>query len=58
MAARAALVTGGSGGIGLAIARRLCQSGYAVTISGRQEEKLMNAAEGLADEDFKVEARA
>lgn len=56
MAARAALVTGGSGGIGLAIARRLCQSGYAVTISGRQEEKLMNAAEGLADEDFKVEA--
>ncbi|MGK2956274.1 MAG: SDR family NAD(P)-dependent oxidoreductase [Solirubrobacterales bacterium] len=56
MAKRAALVTGGSGGIGLAIARRLAESGYAVTISGRQEEKLLAAAESLADEDLKVEA--
>ena len=56
MAKRAALVTGGSGGIGLAIARRLGESGYAVTISGRQEEKLLKAAETLADEDLKVEA--
>ena len=56
MAKRAALVTGGSGGIGLAIARRLAESGYAVTISGRREEKLIAAAETLADEDLKVEA--
>lgn len=56
VAKRAALVTGGSGGIGLAIARRLAESGYAVTISGRQEDKLLRAAEGLADDDLKVEA--
>ena len=56
MAKRAALVTGGSGGIGLAIARRLAQNGYAVTISGRQEDKLLATAETLANEDFKVEA--
>lgn len=56
MAKRAALVTGGSGGIGLAIARRLAESGYAVTISGRREEKLLKAAAGLADDDLKVEA--
>jgi NAD(P)-dependent dehydrogenase (short-subunit alcohol dehydrogenase family) len=56
VAKRAALVTGGSGGIGLAIARRLGESGYALTISGRREEKLLKAAETLADEDLKVEA--
>lgn len=56
MAKRAALVTGGSGGIGLAVARRLAESGYAVTISGRREEKLLKAAEGLANDDLKVEA--
>jgi NAD(P)-dependent dehydrogenase (short-subunit alcohol dehydrogenase family) len=50
------LVTGGSGGIGLAIARRLAESGYAVTISGRREDKLLKAAEGLANDDLKVEA--
>lgn len=56
MAKRAALVTGGSGGIGLAIARRLAESGYAVTISGRREDKLLAAAEALANDDLKVEA--
>jgi NAD(P)-dependent dehydrogenase (short-subunit alcohol dehydrogenase family) len=56
VADRAALVTGGSGGIGLAIARRLAQSGYALTISGRREDKLLKTAEALANEDFKVEA--
>lgn len=56
MAKRAALVTGGSGGIGLAIARRLAESGYAITLSGRREDKLLRAAESLADDDLKVEA--
>lgn len=54
MAKRAALVTGGSGGIGLAIARRLAEIGYAVTISARREEKLTAAAEGLAADGFDV----
>ena len=55
MGERAALVTGGSGGIGLAIARRLGEEGYSLTISGRQEEKLSRACEGLASEGFEVE---
>jgi len=58
MAKRAALVTGGSGGIGLAIARRLAENGYAITLSARREEKLLRAAESLAEDDFKVQAVA
>jgi len=40
LAERAALVTGGSSGIGLAIARALGEDGYGVTISARRPEKL------------------
>ena len=40
MAERAALVTGGSSGIGLAISRALAEDGYAVTISARRPDKL------------------
>lgn len=58
MAKRAALVTGGSGGIGLAIARRLAENGYAITLSSRREEKLLKAAETLAGDDYKVQAVA
>ncbi len=47
MAERAALVTGGSSGIGLAIARALGEDGYGVTISARRPEKLEAAAEEL-----------
>lgn len=47
MTERAALVTGGSSGIGLAIARALADDGYAVTISARREAKLADAAEKL-----------
>ena len=50
MATRAALVTGGSSGIGLAIARTLVDAGYAVTIASRRAEKLAAAAEGLRTE--------
>jgi NAD(P)-dependent dehydrogenase (short-subunit alcohol dehydrogenase family) len=47
LAERAALVTGGSSGIGLAIARALGEDGYGVTISARRPEKLEAATEGL-----------
>ena len=47
MAERAALVTGGSSGIGLEIARALGEDGYGVTISARRPEKLEAAAEEL-----------
>ena len=51
MAERAALITGGSSGIGLAIARALGEDGYGVTISARRPEKLEAAAEGCAPTD-------
>jgi NAD(P)-dependent dehydrogenase (short-subunit alcohol dehydrogenase family) len=47
VAERAALVTGGSSGIGLAIARMLGEEGYGVTVSSRRPEKLEAAAEEL-----------
>jgi NAD(P)-dependent dehydrogenase (short-subunit alcohol dehydrogenase family) len=47
VAERAALITGGSSGIGLAIARALGEDGYGVTISARRPEKLEAAAEDL-----------
>ena len=47
MAERAALITGGSSGIGLAIARMLGEEGYGVTLSARRPEKLEAAAEEL-----------
>ena len=56
MSERAALITGGSGGIGLAIARVLGQEGHALTISARRPEKLEAAAEGMREEGFEVEA--
>lgn len=47
MAERAALVTGGSSGIGLAIARTLLDAGYDLTIASRRPDKLAAAAEEL-----------
>ena len=47
---RAALITGGASGIGLAIARALGRDGYGVTLSARRPEKLDSAAQTLADE--------
>ena len=44
---RAALVTGGSSGIGLAIARMLRDEGYALTLASRRPEKVRAAAAGL-----------
>jgi NAD(P)-dependent dehydrogenase (short-subunit alcohol dehydrogenase family) len=47
LAGKAALVTGGGSGIGLACARTLQRDGAAVTICGRDEQKLRNAAAEL-----------
>ncbi len=54
MVERAALITGGSSGIGLAIARALGAEGYALTLSARRPEKLEDAAQRLRDEGFEV----
>ncbi|HXH24113.1 MAG TPA: SDR family oxidoreductase [Vicinamibacterales bacterium] len=45
---KVAFVTGGSRGIGLAIARRLLQSGASVTVTATSEESLAAAARELA----------
>jgi short-subunit dehydrogenase len=47
---RSALVTGGSAGIGLALARMLHNEGYALTLSARRPEPLAEAAEELGAE--------
>jgi NAD(P)-dependent dehydrogenase (short-subunit alcohol dehydrogenase family) len=44
---RAALVTGGSAGIGFSIAQMLIGEGWSVTICGRKESKLVTAAHQL-----------
>ena len=56
MAERAALVTGGSSGIGLAVARALGEDGYGITLSARRPDKLESAAEELRDGGIDVEA--
>jgi NAD(P)-dependent dehydrogenase (short-subunit alcohol dehydrogenase family) len=58
-AERAAIVTGASSGIGLAIARVLLEEGFGITMAARRPEKLEAAVNGLADDGFeKVEALA
>lgn len=56
MAERAAIVTGGSSGIGLAIARVLGEEGHGLTLAARRAEKLEEAAEGLREAGFEVNA--
>ena len=55
MAERAAIVTGASSGIGLAIARMLGEEGHGLTVAARRPDKLEQAAQGLSDEGYEVE---
>jgi NAD(P)-dependent dehydrogenase (short-subunit alcohol dehydrogenase family) len=54
MAQRAAIVTGGSSGIGLEIARMLLDEGYGVTVAARRPEKLEQAVAELSGEGREV----
>ncbi len=51
---RAAIVTGASSGIGLAIARVLGEEGFGITMAARRPEKLDAAVAGLAADGFDV----
>jgi NAD(P)-dependent dehydrogenase (short-subunit alcohol dehydrogenase family) len=55
MADKAALVTGASSGIGLAIAHMLGEEGYGLTIAARRPDKLESAAEELRGKGYEVE---
>ena len=54
MADRAAIVTGGSRGIGLAIAHALGETGHALTITSRRPENVAGAAEELRGKGYDV----
>jgi NAD(P)-dependent dehydrogenase (short-subunit alcohol dehydrogenase family) len=56
VAEKAALITGGSSGIGLAIARALGEDGYGLTVSARRPEKLEAAAEDLRSAGLEVQS--
>ncbi len=55
MPRRAAIVTGASSGIGLAVARMLGEEGHAVTLVARRPEKLDRACEKLLAEGLDVQ---
>jgi short-subunit dehydrogenase len=55
MADRAAIVTGASRGIGLALAEALGEAGYGLTISARKPDRLEQTASTLSDRGFEVE---
>jgi NAD(P)-dependent dehydrogenase (short-subunit alcohol dehydrogenase family) len=58
MPERAAIVTGASSGIGLAIARVLGEEGFGVTMAARRADKLEAAVSGLAADGLDVHAVA
>jgi NAD(P)-dependent dehydrogenase (short-subunit alcohol dehydrogenase family) len=54
MSERAAIVTGGSSGIGFAIARMLLEEGYGITLAARRPEKLETAVAELSGDGLEV----
>jgi NAD(P)-dependent dehydrogenase (short-subunit alcohol dehydrogenase family) len=58
MAQRAAIVTGGSSGIGLAIAGMLGDEGYSLTVAARPPEEVTGAVDGLRGRGFEVQGVA
>lgn len=54
IANRKALICGSSQGLGLACAKSLAEEGVEVTLNGRDEQKLKQAAKDLAQQDLKV----
>jgi NAD(P)-dependent dehydrogenase (short-subunit alcohol dehydrogenase family) len=54
MAQRAAIVTGGSSGIGFAIAQMLLEEGYGITLAARRPEKLEAAVAELSGDGREV----
>lgn len=55
---RTALITGSSQGLGLALARGLAGAGAAIVLNGRDEKKLVTAAETLRAEGARVTTAA
>jgi 3-oxoacyl-[acyl-carrier protein] reductase len=58
LAGKVAVVTGSSGGIGLAIATQFAREGAAVVVNSRERERAERAAAGLAEEGHRVLAFA
>ena len=58
MANRAALVTGASRGIGLALAQALAEDGYGVTLTARKPDRLEQTAHELREKGYEVEYKA
>lgn len=56
MSAKLAVITGGSRGIGLAMARVFAKNGYAVIITGRDPKRLQDAASALKKKQAKITA--
>src|SRR5260370_15774081 len=58
LAGKTALVTGFSGGLGLAMARGLAEAGASIVLNGRDERKLSAAAKSFEVAGHRVSARA
>src|SRR5436305_5195816 len=55
---RAAIVTGASRGIGLALAEALAEEGYGVTLTARKPDRLEQTAAELRDKGYEVQHMA